>query len=288
MGLNGTANPSPGGNGNGQAVGANVAFTKFLFVTPRLFDDGVGSRVRAAGGTIARGFFNDFDIDGSSPGIPPPRENQSVETIQFLMRDGELPATPPGLDGPWLSGARYALQVSSKYRPRLEQLHDELKRRLGDAAEVHTLDGAVRNPRYSSAEMQTFMYKQAPPRRSGRVSNNAIILPLRKLSSWWEQSALERNAYFDPHVDRQSGCPVKGHAHAAEAGIPVLYRRVYHNPDGYQRSGEFDFITYFECADDALPTFERICAALRDTEQNPEWRFVEEGPVWQGKRVLRW
>ena len=81
---------------------------------------------------------------------------------------------------------------------------------------------------------------------------------------------------------------MKGHAKAAEAGIPKVFRRLYHNPDGYQRASEFDFITYFECTDDNLPVFDHICRALRDERQNPEWKYVLEGPEWRGKRVLRW
>lgn len=285
MSLNGTGHPPPHGNGNGQAAGANLAFTKFLFVMLRRNDDAAGARLRAAGGLIARGFFNDFDIDGSSPSLTAPRDNQVVETIQFLMQDEPLPAQERD---PWIACARYVVQISGRYRPRLQEVEDELKRRLGDAAEVRALDGAVRTPRYSSAEMQHFMYKQAPPRRSGRVSRNAIIVPIRKTAEWWEQSTLERHAYFYPHIDRTTACPVKGHARSAEAGIPVLHRRLYHNPDGYHRPDEFDFITYFECADEALPTFEEVCAALRDPLQNPEWRYVDEGTIWRGRRVLRW
>jgi hypothetical protein len=81
---------------------------------------------------------------------------------------------------------------------------------------------------------------------------------------------------------------VKGHALAAEKGIGSLFRRVYHNPDGYERAGEFDFVTYFECADEALPVFDQVLGSLRDVEQNPEWRYVEEGPIWRGRRLLRW
>ena len=58
------------GHGCGQGIGANgagtssnLAFTKFLFVIARADDDAHGSRLRSAGGNIARGFFNDFDID---------------------------------------------------------------------------------------------------------------------------------------------------------------------------------------------------------------------------------
>ena len=287
MSLDGTATPPPSGNGNGQAA-ANLAYTKFLFVTPRRLDDAAGTRLRNAGGLIARGFFNDFDVNGSSSGVIAARDGQVFDTIQFLMQEGDLPEPPTTSEGPWLPGARYVVQVSSKYRPRLEELQEELRRRLGDSAEVHGIDGAVRPPRYSSIEMQQYMTKGATPRKSGRVSRNAIIMPLRKHAGWWQQSTLERHAYFYPHVDYSTGCPVKGHAQAAADGIPVIFRRLYHNPDGYQRAGEYDFVTYFECEDAALPVFEQVCTSLRDTTRNPEWRFVEEGPIWRGRRVLRW
>ena len=286
MGLNGSANGTPSGNGHGQAVGANLAFTKFLFVTPRRLDDAVGTRLRAAGALIARGFFNDFDVDtGSSSGGSSGRELS--DTIQFLVQDS--PPAPWSADAETrLGNAKYVVQVSSKYRPRLEEIEEELRRRLGDALEVESMDGAVRSPRYSSAEMQHYIQRNAAPRRSGRVTRNAIILPVRKKPEWWAQTTLARHAYFYPHIDRTSGCPVKGHASAAESGIAVLFRRLYYNPDGYERPGEFDFITYFECSDEALPVFDQICTALRDPMQNPEWRFVMEGPLWKGKRVLRW
>lgn len=287
MGLYGSGNGAPNGNGNGQAIGGNLAFTKFLFVTPRRLDDALGTRLRAAGAQIARGFFNDFDVDtGSASGVTPARELS--ETIQFFLQEDVELVPRSSEDETRLANARYVVQVSSKYRPRLDEVGEDLRRRLGDAVEVTNLDGAVRSPRYSSAEMQHYIQRNAAPRRSGRVTRNAIILPVRKKHEWWEQSALARHAYFYPHVDRLSGCPVKGHASAAERGITALFRRLYYNPDGYERPGEFDFITYFECADDGLAVFDQICTALRDPLQNPEWRYVIEGPLWKGRRVLRW
>lgn len=270
------------GTGNGSGVTANLAYTKFLFVMARE-DDAVGARLRTAGGNIARGFFNDFDIDDS-------RENQAqpFETIQFFWRDGGMPEPEPTCVGPCINKARYVVQISGKYRPRLQEIEEEFRRRVGDAADVLALDGAARPPRYSSPEMVHYSNKGAPPRRSGRGSRNAIIVPIRKTAEWWLKSALERHAYFYPHVDQASGCPVRGHAMTAEAGIPALFRRVYHNPDGYERPGEFDFVTYFECDDESLPLFDGVLASLRDLDQNPEWQFVEEGPIWRGKRVLRW
>ena len=35
-------------------------------------------------------------------------------------------------------------------------------------------------------------------------------------------------------------------------------------------------------------SFDQVLHALRDFHQNPEWRYVQEGPIWRGKRVLRW
>ena len=272
-----------GVNGNGNGAGSNLAYSKFLFVVARQDDDAHGARLRTAGGNVARGFFNDYDIDDSRDSQPQP-----FETIQFFVRDTESPDQQAACVGPCINKARHLVQVSSKYRPRLQEIDDELRRRLGDSADVISLGGAVRNPRYSSAEMQHYSQKHSPLRRSGRLTRNAILMPIRKTPEWWQLSPLERQVYFYPHVDKDSGCPVKGHAQAAEKGIASLYRRMYHNPDGYERPNEFDFLAYFECDDEALPVFDHVLGALRDPAQNPEWRYVQEGPIWRGKRVLRW
>jgi hypothetical protein len=111
---------------------------------------------------------------------------------------------------------------------------------------------------------------------------------MSKTAAWWEKTSLERHVYFYPHHDQATGERAKGHAQAAEAGIKKIFRKLYHNPDGYQRAGEFDFLTYFECTDENLSTFDQVCRALRDERQNPEWKYVQEGPEWRGKRVFRW
>jgi hypothetical protein len=259
-------------NGNGtNHLGVNLAFTKFIFVTPARDDDAARTRLRTAGGLVARGFFNDFEAEG--------RET-AQEAIQFLVNEN-------GHQQAGLAGARYALQVSSKYRPRLLEFETELRRRLGDNGTVSAIDGAVRVPQYTSAEMYAYAYKNASARLSGRAQRNVIIIPIRKTPEWWEKSPLDRHSYFYPHGDGNGGS-VKGHARSAEAGISTIYRRLYYNPDGHSREGEFDFITYFECADEHLMTFDQICRSLRDERQNPEWRYVEEGPEWRGRRVLKW
>lgn len=262
------------GNGNGFAgnhLGVNLAYTKFFFVTPGRDDEVARVKLRAAAGIVGRGFFNDFDAEG--------RDTPPHETIQFLIR-----ADPGGKPG---QGAPYALQVCSKYRPRLEETEVELQRRVADFAEVTALKGAVRVPQYTSAEMHTYAYKGALPRASGRLQKNAIIIPMSKSREWWGKQPLDRQTYFYPHTGG-SGERAKGHARAAEHGISTVYRKLYYNPDGHSRDKEWDFVTYFECADEHLETFDQICRSLRDLRQNPEWRYVTEGPEWRGKRVLRW
>lgn len=260
---------------SGNHLGINLSYTKFLFVVPRPHDDAAGSRLKAAGSIVARGFFNDFDAEGA-------RDGQPHETIRFLVSDADRPAEGG------IGAARYVVQVSGKYRPRLQEFETELRRRIGDTAELVALDGAERTPRYTSSELYDYAPRKATPRRTGRQARNAFILPVSKNAEWWRKPALERHAYFYPHVDAGTGQAVCGHARAAEAGIPAIYRRLFHNPDGYERPGEYDFIAYFECEDTHVDTFGRIHSALRDTTRNPEWRYVQEGPLWRGRRVLKW
>ena len=261
-------------DGNG-ALGANLEYSKFLFVTLQRDDTGARARVREAGVCIGRGFFNDFHVDGAP-------DTRSNETIQFLV------ASTPRRCNDGLLSAGYVAHLTTKYRPRLDEIQAELERRLGNVASVRAIDGALQTPRYTGAELHKYAYKSAAERQSGRVAVNAIIIPMSKTDTWWEMSTLERHAYFYPHVNPRSGGPVSGHAKAAELGIETIYRRLYHNPDGYQRENEYDFVTYFECTDEHLPTFDIVRQALRDERRNPEWRFVVEGPEWRGRHVLRW
>src|SRR4051794_34608561 len=100
------------GNGSGYGfagnhLGVNLAYTKFFFVAPARDDEGTRAKLRAVAGIVGRGFFNDFEAEG--------RDSPPHETIQFLVR-GDGP--DPGNSTP---RAAYALQVCSKYRPRLAE-----------------------------------------------------------------------------------------------------------------------------------------------------------------------
>src|SRR6185295_5996681 len=186
--------------GNGQGLqpaaataGTNLSYTKFLFVVPRRDDEAAQAKLRTTGGLMTRGFFNDYDADGT-------REQQPRETIQFLIADGDRHADSG------MAAARYVVQVSGKYRPRLQEFEAELRRRIGDVGDVIAIEGAERPPRYTSADMYDFAYRAAVPRRSGRVAAAAVILPMSKSATWWKKSSLERHTYFYPHVDAGTGC----------------------------------------------------------------------------------
>ena len=262
------------GNGNG-TLGANLVYSKFLFVTLEHHDAKARARIREAGTCIGRGFFNEFHGNGTA-------NMRSNETIQFLV------ASTPRQCSDGLLSAGYVAHLTTKYRPRLDEIQAELVRRLADVGSVRAIDGARQAPRYTSAALHEYAYRSAAERQSGCAAANVIIIPMSKTAAWWEMSTLERHAYFYPHIDQQSGGPVCGHAMAAEPGIQTIYRRLYHNPDGYQRANEYDFVTYFGCADEHLPTFDIVRQALRDERRNPEWRFVTEGPEWRGRRAPRW
>src|SRR5215207_9624038 len=95
---------------NGQAdSAANLSFTKFLFVLPYQDDAATLTKIRTAGSHISRGFFNDYDADGT-------REPQPQETIQFLA------AETTGIGRYGIGAARFVVHVSANYRPRLEEV----------------------------------------------------------------------------------------------------------------------------------------------------------------------
>jgi hypothetical protein len=98
---------------------------------------------------------------------------------------------------------------------------------------------------------------------------------------------MHRESFFLPRYDAHERLVAKGHALAAAAGIPAIVRRNVHAPDGYGREGTYDFIPYFEFAEEHIALFCAVMAALRDTVQNPEWTYVREGPEWWGRRVHR-
>jgi hypothetical protein len=150
---------------------------------------------------------------------------------------------------------------------------------------VETLPGEQRPRSYTSYAMAQFAYAPALAPQLGATCTMGVVTPQKKTAAWWAMDWMQRESFFLPRYDAQDNLVAKGHALASAAGIPYIVRRNVHAPDGYGREGSYDFIPYFEFAEGHANIFRSVMAALRDVAQNPEWRYVQEGPEWWGRRV---
>jgi hypothetical protein len=206
-------------------------------------------------------------------------------SIAYVRRIG---ATPADIADDGLLHADAVVHVAS---PKAEPVRDfcaEATRILGPLARVRVLGGVVRPRVYTGAAMNNFAYAHAVVQQPGISMPNAFLVPMSKTAAWWAKDWMERHTYFLSRYDDDGRMTSAGHALAAEAGIACLLRRTYKYPTEPAPEGSYDFVTYFECADADVPTFHAVCANLRDVAQNPEWKFVREGPTWQGRRVETW
>ena len=160
-------------------------------------------------------------------------------------------------------------------------------RTLIDAAggSVETLAGVMRPRSYTSHAMTKFAYAHAMPPGPGEKFPLAAVTPMNKTDAWWQMDFLHRESFFLPRYDENEEMVVKGHALASAMGVPGINRRLVHSPDGYGVEGNYDFVGYFEFAEKDAPVFREVMAGLRDKVQNPEWKYVLEGPEWWGHRI---
>lgn len=208
----------------------------------------------------------------------------TASTVAFLRRSQ---VTPGDMTDDHLVAASAVLHMSSDAPELVLQFRRALSY-LAAPTQVSVLSGVVRPLRYTGDAMHNYGYAHRVIQQSGAVMPTGFLMPLTKTAAWWKKNWWERHTFFLPRYDESGQMVSQGHALAAAAGISCLMRRTYWNANEPAPAGEYDFINYFECADEDIPTFQRVCAALRDTKQNPEWAFVREGPTWQGRRVAAW
>jgi len=218
---------------------------------------------------------NEFD-----PGAPPARES-----FALLRRQA---ATPADIADEGVLGADWIIHVASKRGEVVDELCEGATKLFATAARARVLRGVVRPKNYTGAAMNNWAYGHAVVQEPGAVMPNAFLCPMSKTAEWWRKDWMERHTYFLPRYDEQGRMVSEGHALATAAGIPCLLRRTYKSLTEPAAEGDYDFVSYFECNDEAIPTFHQVCAALRDVARNPEWRFVREGPTWHGRRVASW
>jgi len=186
--------------------------------------------------------------------------------------------------------------LQSQFLVRLEAsaeqsfLHFETQLRMlieHRGGSVTTLAGVQRPRSYTSQAMTQFAYAGALQPGPGKQFPFAVVTPLNKTEEWWSMDWMRRESFFLPRYDPKGAVMTRGHALAAEPGIPHIVRRLVHAAGSYGRKDKYDFIGYFEFAEEQAPVFRAVMAALRDVEQNPEWAYVREGPEWWGRRVAQ-
>jgi hypothetical protein len=215
------------------------------------------------------GLRNEFE---PGTGDPP-------EAVAYLRR---VDAAPGDIEDTDVLAAQAVVHVAATTPEPVAEFCAEVTRLLEPWLTPRILAGIVRMPVFTGTAMFNFAYAHRVLQQPGPVMPNAFLVPMRKSAQWWAKDWMERHTYFLPRYDEAGRMVNEGHALAAEAGIGCLLRRTYIN------AGEYDFLTYFECADADVPTFHEVCGALRDVERNPEWSYVSEGPTWHGRRVATW
>lgn len=212
------------------------------------------------------GLRNEFDADAGT------------HTIAYLRR---VDASAADIEDDDLLRASAIIHVASDTADRVTQFCAEL-----EAPRV--LTGVVRPTNFTGNLMHNFAYAHQVLQRRGDAMPNAFLVPMSKTAEWWQKGWMERHTYFLPRYDDSGRMRNEGHVLAAAPGIECLMRRTYKSATEPAAVGDYDFVNYFECADESVATFHEVRAALRDTARNPEWKFVREGPTWQGRRVASW
>jgi hypothetical protein len=255
-----------------------VGHGRFLFVS--LPQDGADVELATAIDGLGAGLENMHEVEGS-----PSDQAFKRGRLQLLWAEPEL-GQERDLPHPALSQARCLIRLEGASPAPLLAYEKALRALIVPrGGSVETLVGVQRPRSYTSYAMTQFAYTPALPPGSGKRLPLGVVTPQNKTADWWAMPWMQRESFFLPRYDDRGEMIAKGHALAAEAGIPCINRRLYHAPDGYGQEGCYDFVGYFEFNDTDAPTFRAVMAALRDMAQNPEWAYVREGPEWWGRRV---
>jgi hypothetical protein len=255
-----------------------VGHGRFLFVS--LPQGGADAELAAAIDGLGSGLENMHEVEGT-----PSEEAFKRGRLQLLRAEPGF-GQERDLPHPALSQASCLIRLEAASPEPLLAYEEGLRALIAPrGGSVETLAGVQRPRSYTSYAMTQFAYTPALPPGPGRRFRLGVVTPQSKTADWWAMHWMRRESLFLPRYNDRGEMIAKGHALAAEAGIPCINRRLYHAPDGYGQEGRYDFVGYFEFADADAPIFRAVMAGLRDVAQNPEWAYVREGPEWWGRRV---
>ena len=229
---------------------------------------------------LGQGMENMHDVEGN-----PSEETFQRGRFQFLRAEAAL-SQERDIPHPTLLEAHALIFLESATPEPLERYEERLQKLLeARGGSVESLTGVQRPRIYTSYAMTQFAYARALLPRTGTQCPLGVVTPMNKTAAWWQMDWMHRESFFLPRYDKNEILVAKGHALAAESGIPYITRRLVHAPEGYGSEGSYDFVGYFEFAEAHAPIFREVMTSLRDVAQNPEWAYVREGPEWWGRRV---
>lgn len=190
------------------------------------------------------------------------------------------------LPHPGVTNARALLRIESARDDVVLKADAEMQRVAAEHGMTLEIVGGVQRPRsYTSHAMAQYAYAPALAPRPAAEHPFGVVTPMNKTPDWWAMDWIKRESFFLPRYDAHDEMIVKGHTLASAAAIPTVVRRLVHAPGRYGQPGRYDFVGYFEFSAANAPVFSKVMAALRDPIQNPEWKYVREGPEWWGRRV---
>ena len=255
-----------------------IGHSLFLFVT--FGETGGDEDLAQALNFLGQGLENMHQADG-----PPSDDAFERGRIQLLRAEDGL-TSEQQIAHPEISGSHGLIRLECASLEPINTYETGLRVLFASrGGSVETLAGVMRPRSYTSHAMIQFAYAHALPPGPGEMYPLAAVTPMNKTAAWWNMDFLHRESFFLPRYDEDENMVVKGHALASAAGVPNINRRLVHAPEGYGLDENYDFVGYFEFAEADAPVFRQVMAALRDTEQNPEWKYVLEGPEWWGRRI---
>jgi hypothetical protein len=255
-----------------------LGYGRFLFI--ELDASRVDASLLQEMAQAASGLENAHDADGN-----PGADATARGRIQYLR--GEPSRLRKGdVEDEGVVASRAAVRLEGNDAAPLVAYESRLRALIAArAGRVHTHAGVRKDRSYTSHAMSQYAYANALAPAPAVRQPLGIFLPQRKTREWWEMDWMRRESFFLPRYTDDGKVAAEGHAAACAEGIPHLQRRLYHHPDGYGLDYGYDFLGYFELAETDEGVFDRVMKRLRDREQNPEWKYVREGPEWWARRV---
>jgi hypothetical protein len=165
-----------------------------------------------------------------------------------------------GLEGPWqVTSQQTLIGENLPAIERLSYLPENIAPLPANATWI--LRGVTSNERYvTRPEKEQLLAKQQALGRPEAACG--VLIPIKKNDKWWALTQDERRQIFEEQ------------SHHNKIGmdyLPAIARRLHHCRD-LTSIEPFDFLTWFEFAEEHTAAFNSLLTRLRSTE---EWKYVE-------------